>query len=49
VDGNHRLGGAIDEALLREWFEYGQYSGLGQWRSAGWGRFTAEIAPVVAA
>jgi hypothetical protein len=42
------LGGAIDEALLREWFEYGQYSGLGQWRSAGWGRFTAEIAPVAA-
>ena len=40
------LGNQITETLLREWFEYGQYSGLGQWRSGGWGRFTAEVAAV---
>jgi hypothetical protein len=35
--------GAVSEAQLREWFEYGQWSGLGQWRNASYGRFTAEI------
>ena len=28
---------------LMEWLEYGQYKGLGQWRNAGFGRFTYEI------
>lgn len=40
------LGGQISQELLTEWFEYGQYSGLGQWRSGGWGRFTAEITAI---
>jgi hypothetical protein len=40
------LGGVISEAMLREWFEYGQFSGLGQWRSGGYGRFIAEITAV---
>lgn len=31
--------GVVSEALLREWLDYGQYSGMGQWRSGGWGRF----------
>jgi len=28
--------------LLAEWFAYGIYSGLGQWRGAGYGRFQVE-------
>ena len=32
--------GIIGEEQLREWFDYGQYSGLGQWRSGGNGTFT---------
>jgi len=31
--------GQVSEALLREWLDYGALLGLGQWRSAGWGRF----------
>lgn len=27
------------EDLLREWLDYGKYSGIGQWRNAGKGRF----------
>ena len=27
------------EPVLREWLEYGQLRGLGQWRNAGYGRF----------
>lgn len=42
------LGGVITEEQLREWFEYGQFSGLGQWRSGGYGRFVAEITAVPA-
>ena len=26
--------------LLKEWFNYGKYRGLGQWRNASYGRFT---------
>lgn len=26
--------------LVREWLDYGRYSGLGQWRNSGKGRFT---------
>jgi hypothetical protein len=32
--------GVVSEALLREWFDYGELRGLGQWRNASWGRFT---------
>lgn len=28
------------EPFVREALDYGQWNGLGQWRSAGWGRFT---------
>lgn len=28
------------EELVREWFDYGQLRGLGQWRNSGKGRFT---------
>ena len=42
------LGDAITAAHLAEWLEYGQYSGIGQWRSGGWGRFVAEVAAVAA-
>lgn len=35
--------GQVDEATLREWFDYGQLRGFGQWRNAGYGRFTYEI------
>ena len=30
------------EALVREWLDYGMYSGLGQWRNSGKGRFVWE-------
>jgi hypothetical protein len=35
--------GVVTEDLLREWFEYGQLRGLGQWRNSGKGRFTAQM------
>lgn len=35
--------GAVTEALLREWFEYGLLRGLGQWRNAGWGAFSYQM------
>jgi len=28
--------------ILREWFDYGKYSGIGQWRNSGHGRFLWE-------
>lgn len=30
------------EAAVREWLDYGRYSGIGQWRNSGRGRFTWE-------
>ena len=33
----------ISEGLLREWLEYGEDRGLGQWRNAGYGAFTFEM------
>jgi hypothetical protein len=30
------------ESLVREWLDYGQLRGLGQWRNSGKGRFTVE-------
>lgn len=30
------------EPVIREWLDYGELKGLGQWRNAGWGRFTWE-------
>ena len=33
------IGQTVSEALLREWFEYGQLRGLGQWRNGGFGSF----------
>jgi hypothetical protein len=37
----------ITGKLLHHWLSYGQYGGLGQWRSGGWGRFTFTMTPVV--
>lgn len=38
------LGGEqVPEDLLREWFDYGHLMGIGQWRGAGWGRFSYEM------
>lgn len=31
-----------DVDLVKEWLEYGQFKGLGQWRNSGKGRFTVE-------
>lgn len=31
------------EGAALSWFEYGAYSGLGQWRNAGFGRFLLEV------
>jgi len=33
-------GAGITEAMLKEWLEYGEDRGLGQWRNGGYGRFT---------
>ena len=30
------------EKAVREWLNYGRYKGIGQWRNAGYGRFTYE-------
>lgn len=30
------------EAIVREWLDYGKYSGIGQWRNSGHGRFVWE-------
>lgn len=31
-----------DEALVREWLDYGHWKGMGQWRNSGLGRFEWE-------
>lgn len=31
------------EEVIREWLDYGEFSGIGQWRNSGKGRFTYEI------
>lgn len=31
-----------DEALVKEWLDFGEYNGIGQWRNAGKGRFKWE-------
>lgn len=41
-----KLLAGITEEHLREWLDYGQFLGLGQWRSGGWGRFTYEMEEV---
>lgn len=32
----------VGEKLVKEWLDNGQYVGLGQWRSGGYGRFVVE-------
>lgn len=32
--------GVVKEPLLREWLDYGELRGFGQWRNSGLGRFT---------
>jgi len=36
--------GGVSKVLLTEWLDYGILRGLGQWRNAGYGRFTYEMA-----
>lgn len=31
------------EKVVYEWLEYGKYKGMGQWRNAGFGRFSYEV------
>ena len=31
-----------DMELVKECLDYGQLRGMGEWRNAGWGRFTWE-------
>jgi hypothetical protein len=38
----------IDRKTLQHLFDYGQLSGLGQWRNASWGQFAYELTPVTA-
>jgi hypothetical protein len=39
--------GGVSEKLLQEWFSYGKWRGLGQWRSASYGRFEHTITEVI--
>ena len=43
VMGAGKIGRLNIEELLREWLDYGQLRGLGQWRNASWGTFTYEM------
>lgn len=36
----------FSEQRLRDWLDYGQFVGLGEWRSGGWGRFRYEFEKV---
>lgn len=38
--------GQVKEVLLQEWLDYGALLGLGQWRSASWGRFSYQMQPL---
>jgi hypothetical protein len=40
------LGKDVSKKVLESWLDYGRFRGLGQWRSASWGRFdhTIEVA-----
>ncbi len=38
-----RVLGVVSKVLLEDWFGYGQFKGLGQWRNGGYGRFTYEL------
>jgi hypothetical protein len=40
VEFNLVVLGVATEAILREWMDFGQFSGLGQWRSGGYGRLS---------
>lgn len=40
-------GGQITKAVLEDVFAYGQYIGLGQWRSGGYGRFELKKLKVI--
>lgn len=31
------------EDIIQEWLDYGKWSGIGQWRNSGKGRFTYEV------
>jgi len=35
--------GVISESVLKEWLDYGALRGMGQWRNAGYGRFTYKL------
>lgn len=35
--------GEVTEEVLRDLLDYGFFSGLGQWRNGGWGRFRYEL------
>jgi len=37
------LGKDVSRKVLAGWLDYGQFRGLGQWRSASWGRFTSTL------
>lgn len=37
----------VAEALLREWLDYGELRGLGQWRNGGYGAFTYSLEQVI--
>lgn len=38
--------GQVNEPLLKEWFDYGELRGFGQWRNATYGAFTYEMEKV---
>ena len=44
IDFSLKILGSVKQGLLEEWFGYGSFRGLGQWRNAGYGRFDYTLA-----
>jgi len=44
--GGRKQKGALSEELVRFLLDYGEYSGMFQWRNASWGRFIYELTAV---
>lgn len=43
TEGDKTVGKTGYVEALTEWLDYGKFKGFGQWRNAGFGRFTYEI------
>ena len=46
VEFNIRVLNKSSEALVKEWLDYGDMSGVGQWHNGSYGRFTWQEIPL---